>query len=350
MKKILLILAVSILWISCKKDPEPEVGSKFEHGIFCVNEGLFQQNNASISFFQTDSQKVNQHVFASINGRGLGDTANDAIFYYFKGKPYYAVAVDVSSQIEIIDAVTLKSVKQISVFDSGSSRSPRSLEFYNNHLYSLNFDGTISVIDLSSFDITKTISVGLNPDNSIIIGDELFCVNSGGLNAPDYDNTVSVIDLNANIVTQTFETAINCSDIIKDDQNNIYLLSRGNYSSVTPKVLRIDPISKSATEILDADVLGIAYFNNVVYFYDETQKAVFKYNTSSQTTESSKFIDCSDFDNFYGIYINTTTKTFFLVDANGYVNSSTVHQYNHLGQHQYSFTSGLNTGQLLFIN
>ena len=350
MKHIFYLSIIVLLGISCKKDPKPVITSDFDRGILCMNEGLFQQNNASLSFYQLDSQKVNQQIFSAINGRGLGDTANDMISYDYNGKPYYAIAVDVSSQIEIIDAYTLKSVKQIALFENSAPKSPRALKFYNGFLYSINFDGSVSVIDLSTHSIIKHIEVGLNPESAIIVSDQLFCINSGGLNYPEYDNTITVIDLISNTVTSTFETAINCSEVIKDEDNEIYLLSRGNYGDITPKLLKIDPSSQAVVEIIDSDINGIGYDNHTLYYYDATKTAILRYNTSTETNDESTFIDCSSFENFYGIYIDPVSKLIYLVDANGYVNSSTVKCYNIDGQFKYEFTSGLNTGKLTFTN
>ena len=54
-----------------------------------------------------DGAESFQLVFKSENGRGIGDTANDFDAYSLLGKEYIIVAVNLSSQIEIIERKTL---------------------------------------------------------------------------------------------------------------------------------------------------------------------------------------------------------------------------------------------------
>jgi len=348
-KAIFFIVLLFIGFTSCKKDPKPEiVSSKFSNGIICMNEGLFQQNNANLSYHNLDSNKTDLNVFATINGRGLGDTANDMIEYIYQGKSYIAIAVDVSSQVEIIDGLTLKTVKQIPIFNGNSARSPRALKYYNNYLYVINFDGTVSQIDLASFEIINNITCGLNPDNATIINDRMYIVNSGGLNYPTYDSTVTIIDLNSNTVSATFETKINCSAIYKDEQNELYIISRGNYNNITPKLLRINTTTNAIIETFNINLTVSTYHNNILYYYNDTDKAIHKFNTNTETINNTSLIDCSSFQNIYDINIDAKNNLIYLTDANGYTNASIIKCYDMLGNYKYEFTTGLNTGALLF--
>lgn len=116
--------------------------------------------------------------------------------------------------------------------------------------YVCNFDGTVSVIDLTTYEVVKNISVGANPDGMIQVGNELYVSNSGGLNFPVYDSTVSVIDMSTREVVNTIETRINCTKMVSDSQNEIYILSNGNYSDINPALLKIDSNSKQVTQNL----------------------------------------------------------------------------------------------------
>lgn len=348
MKTLTLLLIVFVV-ISCKKDPIPEVvNSQFKNGILCMNEGLFQQNNATLSYYDLDSNKSILNQFSIVNGRGLGDTANDMIEYSYIGESYIAIAVDVSSQIEIINSTTLKSVKQIPIFNGNSSREPRSVKYYNNYLYSINFDGTVCKIDLSTFTITSTLTCGLNPERAIIINNKMYVVNSGGLNSPDYDNTISVIELSNFTLLTTFDTDINCSSIIKDNQDDIYVVSRGNYSTIQPKLLRINSTNSALEQSYTIDIGTMTYYNDNIYYYDNSDQGIHLFNTLTDNATPSILIDCSGFQNVFGIYIDESKQLIYLVDANGYTNSSIIRCYTLQGVFQYEFTSGLNTGQLLF--
>ncbi|MGV6862063.1 MAG: YncE family protein [Putridiphycobacter sp.] len=346
-----LALAIILLVASCKKDepiPEDEATTfAYTNGIVILNEGLFQQNNASLSYYSFDDQSVTNGLFAKINGRGLGDTANDMLYYNYNNRNCIAIAVNVSSQVEIIDAVTLESIVQIPVFDGSTPREPRSLQFYNDFLYVINFDGTVSVIDLSTNTITNTISCGLNPEQSAIVNDKLYVVNSGGLNYPTYDSTISVINLSSQAVTSTINTGINCTSIVKDNQNELYVLSNGNYGSIAPKIQRIDPNSGSVVQTFNVKALAMATYDDQLYYYDEDDQSIHTLDMAAETINSTPFINCSGFADFYGIHLNPSDGSIYLVDANGYTNSSTIKCYSNSGTLNYEFNAGLNTGDLI---
>ncbi len=350
MKKYFFTFLILSLWIwSCKKDePKPtSTTTQFTNGILCMNEGLFQQNNASLSFYDLDSNKLHSHIFAEINGRGLGDTANDMIEFTYNGKKYIAIAVDISSQIEIIDYETFKSVKQIPMFNGNVSKEPRVLNFYNNNLYSINFDGTVSVIDLSTYTVSQTINCGLNPDACVIVNNYLYVVNSGGLNSPVYDSTITVIDLSTNLVVDTIVTAINCSQIVKDEQGDLYVVSRGNYSNISPKIQRINTTTNLVVETFNLPTYEMTYFNNKLYYYNDSDKKIYTFNTQTEMVEGA-LIDCSAYQNVYGIQVDEVKQLIYVNDANGYVNSSTIRCYNMQGVFKYEFNADLNTGKLIF--
>ncbi len=350
MKKhfISLLIITLFLW-SCHKDkPKPtSTTPQFTNGILCMNEGLFQQNNASLSFYDLDSNKLHNHIFAEVNGRGLGDTANDMIAFTYNGKKYIAIAVDVSSQIEIIDYETFKSVKQIPMFNGNASKEPRALNFYNNQLYSINFDGTVSIIDLSTYAVNQNISCGLNPESSAIVNDKMYVVNSGGLNSPTYDSTITVIDLSTNLVVDTIVTAINCSQIVKDEQGDLYVVSRGNYNNISPKIQRISTATNLVVETFNLSTYEITYFNNKLYYFNDSDKKIYTFNTQTEMVEGA-LIDCSGFQNVYGIQVDELKQLIYVNDANGYVNSSTVRCYDMQGVFKYEFNTDLNTGKLIF--
>ena len=92
------------------------------------------------------------------------------------------------------------------------------------------------------------------------------------------------------------------------------------------------------------------YYNNNIYYYDQSEEGIFTLNTLDETFSSNMLIDCSAFQTFYNIQINSENQLIYLTDANGYVNSSTIRCYNFNGVYQYEFTSGLNTGKLIFKN
>ncbi|MBK6524880.1 MAG: hypothetical protein IPG07_04550 [Crocinitomicaceae bacterium] len=351
MKQIFIFCSILVLFASCKKDdrPLPPVASaNYTNGLVVLNEGLYQQNNSSICFYSFDNNQVFTQAFFTENGRGLGDTANDFEKYTLDGKEYIIIAVDISSQIEIVEANTLKSVAQIPLFDGTNAREPRRIEVFGYAAFVCSFDGTVSVIDLTSYEVVKSIQVGANPDGMVQVGDELFVSNSGGLNFPVYDSSISVIDMTTRVVTHTIDTRINCTKMIVDSENEVYILSNGNYGSIESALIRVDAQSHTVIEEKEWPITSMTQASDWIYYYDGDLKAVRKFNMLTEEFDSGIVIDCNSFETFSGMQFVQELNLIFCFDANGYVNSSIVRAYNLSGVLQYEFSTELNTKKIIF--
>ena len=354
MKNYLIGIFIALFCLTaCKKDPpKPPTPDAYSNGVLVLNEGLFQQNNSSISWYSKGESKSFQQVFLTENERGLGDTANDFELYEINGKKYIIVAVDVSSQLEIIEAATLKSVAQIPVFDGTDAREPREIVVVGQVACVANFDGSVAIVDLVNNQITAYWEAGLNPDGIAHYGNDLFVVNSGGLNSPDYDSTLSVFDLETQSFKGNITTAINCSQVQITEEGQLYLLSRGNYSDVDPSLQRLD-VTKEAIEVEQVFDLPISSFeihNDWLYYHNTDLKAICRINLDGEDMpEAGAFIDVSEFETFYGIQIDPLTGDIYCFDARGYVNSAIVKCYSKEGNFKYEFTAALNPAKLIFL-
>lgn len=94
----------------------PEVG----HGLFITNEGNFQYGNATLSFYDTQTRKIDNEVFFRANDQKLGDVAQSMTMYGGLGW----IVVNNSHVIFAIDPVTFKEVGRIT-----NLTSPRYIHF-----------------------------------------------------------------------------------------------------------------------------------------------------------------------------------------------------------------------------
>lgn len=351
LKDLIYLLIFSAVFVACKKDKPPlppeVLDGPYSNGLLVLNEGLFQQNNSSISFYDFAKQQSFTQAFLTENGRGLGDTANDFEKYSLNGTDYIIIAVDISSQLEIINATTLKSVAQIPLFNGTQAREPRRIEVYGSKAFVCNFDGTVVVIDLLTYEIIQTIQVGANPDGLISVGNKLYISNSGGLNYPVYDSTITVINMDNFLVEADFLTRINSTKMIVDAQNEIYLLSNGNYGSIAPALLRINTSTHQVIQNFDIPISAMTQIGDWIYYYDQTQKGIFRLNTLTETIESTLLIDCSTYETFFGMQYFSENKLLFCIDAKGYVNTAVIKAYDTSGNLQYQFTAELNPKKII---
>ncbi|HDP54471.1 MAG TPA: YncE family protein, partial [Bacteroidetes bacterium] len=233
MKYLLIGFALLLLFASsCVKEPmEPNNKplasidtSLATMGLYVLNEGLFNLNNSTLTWFSyADGESVTD-FFEQKNGRSLGDTGNDIAIY---GSKMYVV-INVSSQVEVVNPFTGKSIKQIAFFNGDKPRQPRRIAFHGSKAFVCSFDGTVALIDTASLEIEQLIEVGRNPDGIAVLNNKVYVSNSGGLDAPNYDSTVSVIDIETMSEIKRIDVGLNPFSLVPDDYGNLYVVLRGN--------------------------------------------------------------------------------------------------------------------------
>jgi hypothetical protein len=336
--------------VSCKKDkPKPidEVKEKMQNGILVLNEGLFQLNNSNLSWIDLDDDHVNNQIFEEKTGRQLGDTGNDILVY---GSKIY-VLTSVSSTIEILDAQTFNSLKQLSIVENGTSQQPRSLTAINGEIYLSTFGGKLWCIDTLTSDVTAKIQVGLNPDQLTNDGNYIYVSNSGGLNTSVYDSTVSIVNPITKTEVKRVTVAKNPGKILVGPDGNIYVITRGNYTTIDPSLHRINKQTLERDTIYPIRALHLASFtaNQFVIGYTNTlgKEELGKFNVFTQKIEAMNFIDISNFKTFYAIQYLPKTHQFYLFDAMSYTQSGTMSIYSESGDFLKKYTAGLNPSKAI---
>lgn len=349
MRLIKLILCLSILLCSCGKDNEPPVIiDTISNGALVLCEGLFQQNNSQLSFVSFTNNQVENNFFLNRNNRQLGDTGNDLKRY---GDKIYIV-VNVSSTIEILDANSFESIKQISMMNGTTAKQPRSITFHEGLAYVTCFDGYVDVIDTISLTINSRIEVGLNPERMAIANNKLYVTNSGGLNTPLMDSTVSIIDLNTQQEIERITVGMNPGTIKTDPYGDVYVVARGNYGSIPSRMKRINSQTDIVEETFDADISGISNFNNdfLITYYDfaSAQNNVGLFNTTNETVEIEEFMPLNEIQTLYGLSYNPMNNKIYISDAMGYTNTGYIREYDVQGNYLQSYHVGLNPSKILF--
>lgn len=362
-----IFIAGSAITSMTSCDPKSDVvvtpDAVINTGMFILNEGSYQGNNASLNYFDLSSQFVTADVFKAKNNRGLGDTGQDMIKY---GSKIY-ISVYNSSIIEVIDAKTAVSIKSIPVLDivSGSKSYPRYFAVANGKVYVTLYDktfgnvgkGNVAMLDTASLSITKTTPVGSYPDGCAIANNKLYVANSGGLAAVK-DSTVSIIDLNTFTETKKIKVGLNPGSVNADNYGDVYVIARGNYQSIKSVVSKINSTTDVITALpnLKASSMTIVGDKAYIYYSDYdaswniTNKQFSIYDVKNDPSTSINFISADLIKtNTTCIDVNPSTNLVYIGETD-YSNNGTMHCYNQLGVEQYKFTTGITPSKIVFLS
>lgn len=342
--RLINLLFILIVLFSCTKKsdaPSEGVGVAYNKGFLVLNEGLFNLNNASLSWIDLTTSQVTEDVFLAKTGRKLGDTGNDLQRY---GDKIY-VLVNVSSTLEVLDAKTGSSIKQISMQLNGKAKQPRNIVFQEGKAYISCFDGYVDVLDTSTLQIQKRIKVGDNPEQMLVIKDRLYVSNSGGLN-PSLDSTLSVIDCNSNLEISKIVVGKNPGKIVAQNDTTLFVHIRGNYNSIPSVLKKINVgLMNSQSTILN-NIMGVEKMEDQLLIY--TSQNITLYDMYSNTILNTSFMPLTNITTLYRIQYIKALKQLFLFDANTYTNSGYIHRYTNSGQFIQKYHVGLNPNSLIY--
>ena len=343
-------IIIALLFVSCNKEDEVNEESnnseKFSNGLLVLNEGLFQQNNSTLSWVNLATDEVKSDVFLNKNDRLLGDTGNDIKRY--GGKIY--IVVNASSTIEVLDARTLKSLKQIDMTYNGVAQQPRYIDFYQNKAYISSFDGYVNELDTSQLKITKRLAVGANPEGISIANEVAYVANSGGLNFPDVDTTVYAIDLTSFSVKDTFTVGKNPGRVVAHESGNVYVVKRGDYGSDPSELIHINTNNGEVTNT-EISASGIFRFDNemlITYLDENSQNStIASFDLSSNSVVQSGIINGSEIQTLFGVS-KLPDGTIICLDAMGYTNAGYLRFFTPNGNLKKSINVGLNPNNIIY--
>ncbi len=283
------LLMMGVASFTACEDEEDDLKKSSNKVIYVLNEGSWNNNNASVSAIDPTDGSSYYYQFAAANGRNLGDTGQDILRY--GGKIY--IAVSGSNTIEVVDGNSLTSIKTIKP-ESGKPGNPRGLAASDGKIYVSLYDGYVAKIDTTSLAFEDSIAVGPNPEEITIANGCLYVAISDGLNSGNgYPNGkyVSKIGLDSFKVASKIDVIVNPNKMASDKSGNVFVISWGNYIDIPSTVQKIDKND-------NVSVLGKATYmtcyENTLYTINAPFGApsieYVSYNTISGSVESSSFI------------------------------------------------------------
>ena len=335
-------------------------------GFFLLNEGNMGSNKATLDYFDYATGVYTRNIFAERNpgvALELGDVGNDLGIY---GSRLYAV-INCSNLVEVMDVETARHIAEIPLpncryiaFDGGYA-------YVSSYAGAVEFDpeyrrGYVAKIDTVTMQVVDTCGVGYQPEEMAVVDGRLYVANSGGYMAPDYDLTVSVIDLATFEVCNEIEVAPNLHQVKIGGDGMLYISSRGDYYGHQSSTWVVDPSTDEVVRELqllqnsDMAVYGDSLYvishswSNVSLDYS-TGYAVF--DTREGITVTRNFVTDGTEEEIttpYCIAINPSNGDIFLTDAKDHVTPGRIHCYGQDGVRKWSATTGDIPGHIVFTS
>lgn len=335
---IFFALFVALVFVSCEKEELqiPEQSSVIKNSLIVLNQGSYEQNNSSLVVYDFVTGEVRDAFFES-NGIRLGDTGQD----FIKDGDNYWVSVYGSKIIYVLDS-GLKIKKTIQ-----NNLSPRYLTSDNSYVYVTYYEGKAGRISKQNYNI-DLVDVGANPEGLIVTGNNLLVANSGGMNYPNYDHTVSVIDLSTFTVTKTVECNINPAQF-RQSNSSVYLSTFGDYITDFGSIQ-----AWTGTEFTSFNYTALSSFDcdNTYMYYIST---IYDANWNPTITTSKLNLNNGNISEFAMVpnasFINVIDDNEIAISQSDYVSEGRVSIFLKNGTEQYSFnTKGINPVKTIYVN
>ena len=335
-------------------------------GFFLLNEGNMGSNKASLDYYDAETGVYSMNIYPERNPgvvKELGDVGNDIQIY---GNKLYAV-INCSHFVEVMDVRTARHIGVVSIPNC------RYLAFKGPYAYVSSYAGPVQIdpnarlgyvakVDTASLTVLETCVVGYQPEEMVIVGDKLYVANSGGYRVPNYDNTVSVIDLNTFQEIKKIEVAINLHRMELDHYGNIWVSSRGDYYGTRSMTFVIDSKTDKVTDKLELlPNSNMTLCGDSLYVYSTewsyiTNKNTISYaivNTKTKKVVTRNFITDGTDKQIkipYGIAVNPDTREIFVTDAKDYITPGTLYCFTPDGKKKWSVTTGDIPAHIVFTD
>jgi DNA-binding beta-propeller fold protein YncE len=343
--------------------PESSFAPDEPIGIYLLNEGNMGSNKASIDYVDFCNGCYIRNIYGERNPdviKELGDVGNDIQVY---GNRLYAV-VNCSHKVEVMDLRTCRRIGQIDIPNCRYIRFKGDKAYVSSYVGPVSIDpnaqlGAIFELDTATLKITREVTVGYQPDEFEIINNFLYVANSGGYRGPYYDSTISVVSLDNFRQTQKLPVCINPHRVRRDQYNQLWITSRGNYKDV-PSLLTCLSTNTLAKSTYPIAVSEMVFYGDSMYFYgvnwsDKVQNNLISYgifNIRTKELVTDHFITDGTEKNIkipYGILVNPYNGDIYVTDAKNYVSSGTLYCYSPEGKLRWSVRTGDIPAHMCFV-
>jgi hypothetical protein len=344
-----------LLLLTACEDPGSDLfPSRYDEGVFVVNEGNYNAGNASLTYFRrSDARSFNGVYALENNNLPLGDVAHSMTVH--NGRGY--VVLNNSNKVEVVDLATLQRVGTIT-----GVAQPRYLlavspnKAYLSYWGSTGVGGGIAVVDLGTLQVTGTLLAGAAVEQMLLHNGKVYATRNGGFGS---DNRLVALDPATDQVLGEATVGDSPESIVAQGQT-LYVLCNGrkSYSPNPPYPLdtaNSTPASlwevEAATLVpgglitgadLAASASDLVTANGKIYFLYGGK--LMRWDPQMPANGPTVFVN----GQFYAFGYHAAEDVFYLGDPVDYQSEGTVYRYASDGTLLSTFSSGIIPGGFAF--
>ncbi len=329
MKKLFfLLIAISILAVSCKKDDDTPANSLGD-GVFVLNQGVFNKGNASLSYFYPSNNTIVDKVFNHANKKSLGDVAQSIT----QSGNISFIVVNNSGLIYAIDNGTAKikgTIKGLS--------SPRYMLIVDpNKAYVSDLTSTeITIVDPSTYTVTGSIPVGRTTEGMVQVGSEVFAANWSAFGQTVRNDMIVVVNTLQDMVVDSIRVGLEPNSIVVDKYGYIWVLCSGGYDNQEiPSLWKIDSRVHTVIDTLIFDTivsnpgsLSINGSGDMMYYLN---KGIYRLNVDSTSLPVEPFIEERSDRHYAFIGVDPVTGDIYASDPLDYQKNGVIFRFRDSG-------------------
>lgn len=338
---ILLVLSGCMKWDYAAGEEDFEAKG---NGLFIINEGNFQYGNATLSYYDPETDQVLNEVFYRANAMRLGDVAQSMVIHGDKGW----IVVNSSHVIFAIDLETFRETGRIE-----NLTSPRYMHFIDDtkaYVTQL-WDNRIFIVNPSTYSITGTITVpGMqmssgSTEQMVQIGDYVYCT------CWSYQNRIIKINTATDEVVDELVVGLQPASLVLDYRNRLWTLTDGGYQgspygTETPAIFCIDPVNFRVERKFELggndnpSELQLDGSEDTLYWING---GIWRMSVEADELPAGPFIESRD-TKYYGLTIDPYNGDVYVADAIDYSQQGMVYRYTWQGVPVDEFYVGITPG------
>ncbi len=339
----LLIFAV-ICFQGCSNNPvTTPVTILSTKGAYILSEGSTSSGTSGLSFYSTAKDSFYQSIFSN----GILGLFPDGIV--LNGNSLYITEQGNFGSHGLLHKLDTsgKQLTQSNPFGT----NPYSLTISNGKVYVTNGPASsVTVLDINSLSVIKSISVGVYPQEIISIGNKVFAGNKSAFGGAS-DSTISVIDASRDSVIAIITVKKDPSALALTNDgkllvgcpgpaNIIYKIDAASYTKLDSIVLSsqgfVSDISVDANSTNIYFIGGLNFSGDKIVMIDLTSKTV-------QT-----IITANPGSAFYGYGFDSDNKKHYVLDAKNFTVNGSLYIYDINNSLQKTFTTAIAPRRVIF--